>query len=86
MLIMLFRRAEKEADWALHLHVVVHKSPYFFSERSELRPLWTQLPQCHRLSRRDSSEESTRTVTQGFEWYVDELDDFKNIHATWKAT
>ena len=31
LLMMLFCRAEKEADWALHLYAVEHMIPYFFS-------------------------------------------------------
>ena len=30
LLMMLFCRAEKEADWALHLYAVEHMIPYFF--------------------------------------------------------
>jgi hypothetical protein len=33
LLMMLFCRAEKEEDWALHLYAVEHMIPYFFSAR-----------------------------------------------------
>ena len=33
LLIMMFCRAEKEADWLLHLYAVEHMTPYFFAAR-----------------------------------------------------
>ena len=59
LLMMLFCRAEKEADWALHLYAVEQMIPYFFLLAIQTMPvmgytIFAQLPRCHQISWRDA--------------------------------
>lgn len=52
---MLFCRAEKEADWALHAYAVEHMIPYFFLRAIQIMPTmgyitFAHLQQCHQTS------------------------------------